>query len=145
MSNLEKYASSELKRAFTNETDGMQLLVIKDILELIKVFARQNHSGLSASYVLAYFNRLVRFKPIGPLTGDEDEWNEPYGENETQQNRRCSSVFRDHHDNRTAHNIEGKVFIDQSGISYTSMDSWVPVTFPYDVPEKPEIVRRDRK
>lgn len=142
MSNFLDYARSELDRAFPDKDDLMQQLVIRDILELIEVFSNQKHSGMSAPYVLAHFNRLVNFKPIGPLMGEDDEWGNPYDtEKHMQQNKRCFSVFRDNFDNATAHDIRGRVFIDKDGFRYTNCDSWVSVTFPYDVPDKPEYVR----
>lgn len=144
MSNLIDYAKAELERAFPNETDEMQLAAIQDIMELIEKFSEQNHSGFSGSYVLRYFERLVNFNPIRPLTGEEDEWDKPWGENQTQQNKRCSKIFRDNFDNSTAVNIEGKVFIDENGLSYTCYDSRVPVKFPYNVPDKPEYVHKKR-
>ena len=143
MSNLVEYAKQELEMAFPNETDSMQLHAMRDVVELIEKFSDQNHSGFSGNYILNLFNRLVRFHPIKPLTGEDDEWGEPYGEKKTQQNKRCASVFRDNFDNSTARNIEGKVFIDEGGISYTCRDSQVPVSFPYEVPEKPEYVHKN--
>lgn len=145
MSNLYQYAESELRRTFPDETDEMQQYAISNILELIDTFSNQGHSGFSAPYVLQYFSRLAKWKPIGPLTGEDDEWGKPDGEKQTQQNKRCSSVFRDHFDNSTARHIEGIVFIDQDGYSYTCRDSQVPITFPYEVPDQPIYERRDRE
>ena len=138
--NLVEYAKSELERAFpaSEDEDGMQGLANRCVLELIETFCEQGHSGLSGSYVLELFNRLVRGNPIQPLTGEDDEWGEPYGEDHTQQNKRCSKVFRENFDNSTACNIEGIVFVDENGLTYTTGKSRVPVTFPYEVPEKPE-------
>jgi len=66
------------------------------------------------------------FKPWSPLTGEDNEWNE-IGDG-LEQNRRCSHVFRQ---DGEAYDINGKVFTDADGGSYTSIDSRVPVTFPY--------------
>lgn len=143
MSNLTDYAKAELDRAFPDETDSMQLLAMENVMELIEKFSEQNHSGLSASYVLNLFDRLVRWNPIQPLTGEDSEWGEPYGDDQTQQNKRCSKVFREHFDNSTAVNTEGKIFIDEDGYCYTCRESRTRVTFPYEVPERPEYVRRD--
>ena len=53
-------------------------------------------------------------------------------------------MFRDNFDNSTAHYIEGKIFSDNGGITwFTNRNSFVPVTFPYDVPDKPESVYLD--
>ena len=56
------------------------------------VVENQGHSGFNISYVMSVFKRLVQFKPLKPLTGEEDEWLETdYGS--TQQNKRFSEVF----------------------------------------------------
>ena len=68
-----EYTESELTRIPKDE-DGMQDLVNRNILEIIKAFSEQGHSGLSASYVLSKLERLLQFKPISPLTGADDEW-----------------------------------------------------------------------
>lgn len=143
MSNLVEYAKSELEKAFPGEDDEMQKMAIADVIELIETFSSQGHSGLSAHYVLNLFTRLVNWNPISYLTGEEDEWGEPYGEDETQQNKRCGKIFRRHHDNSTAVNIEGIVFKQPNGIAYTNKNSEVPIEFPYWVPDKPEVVKTE--
>ena len=140
MSALIEYAKSELNKAFPDTTDEMQEMAKNNVIELITVFSEQGHSGMSAPYVLRLFERLARFNPLLPLTGEDDEWGEPYGNKNTQQNKRCSKIFRDNFDNSTAHNIEGKVMIDEDGFSYTNNESSIPVTFPYVVPDKPKYV-----
>ena len=141
MSNLVDYAKRELDYCFPDKSDNLQQMAIKNVLELLETFSNQGHSGLSAPYVLDLFNRLAHWKPIKPLTGEEEEWYEAEGENNSQQNKRCSAVFRENYDNSTAVNIEGKVFIDKDGYGYTNHNSHVPVTFPYEVPDKPEFVK----
>ena len=86
---------------------------------------------------------MLDWKPISALTGEEEEWGEPYvcRDGVTQQNKRCSAVFRDNQDNSTAHYIDGRVYSDNGGHSWFHRggDS-VPVTFPYRVPDKPEYI-----
>lgn len=142
MSKLVNYAKRELERAFPDKSDLLQQSAIKDVLELLNTLSKQGHSNLSASYVLRLFNRLAQWKPIKPLTGEDDEWGEAYGEDNTQQNKRYSSVFRENYDNSTAHDINGKIFFDDDGISYTCYESRIPITFPYEVPNNPEYVHR---
>lgn len=151
MSNLYDYASSELERAFPDKSDTMQQIAIKDILELIDVFSKQGHSGMSAPYVLSYFDRLVRFKPLGPLTGEDDEWI-PRGRGKTKgprtyQNRRLYSLFKSVYDDGRVEydDIESYECVDvndENGIPYHSGGSgaifkeFFPIEFPYTPPEK---------
>ena len=146
MSILIEYAKSELNKAFPDTTDEMQEMAKSNVIKLLTVFSEQGHSGMSAPYVLRLFERLARFNPLLPLTGEDEEWGEPYGDKNTQQNKRCGKIFRDNFDNSTARNIEGRVMIDEDGFSYTSNESSIPVTFPYAVPDKPEYVHiKDRE
>ena len=55
------------------EPDDMQDMVKANVLELLEVFGNQGHSGSSAPYVLGLFQRLADFKPLGQLTGEDDE------------------------------------------------------------------------
>jgi hypothetical protein len=128
----------------------MQKAINKDILDMVKVFCTQGHSGTSASYTLGMIKRLLDWKPITPLTGDDDEWSEVHEWNKrdnSQQNKRCSAVFRKNFDNSTAHYIYGRVYSDNGGHSWFTgnhkngvVQSSVPVKFPFYVPDKPEYV-----
>lgn len=143
MSKLVEYAKSELEKAFPCNDDEMQQMAIDDVLELIEIFSNQGHSGMSAPYVLNLFDRLARWQPLLPLTGEEDEWDEPFGEQEEQQNKRCGHVFRYHRDNSTAIDSRGRVFEDKDGFTYTCRKSIISITFPYKVPDKPERVKTE--
>ena len=136
MSNLIEWAKAELER-IGDQDDEMQQMMNKDILQIVEVFSEQGHTGFSASYALNIINRLLDWKPITALTGDDDEWENIH--EDTYQNKRCSAVFKKGKDNSTAYYIDGKVFSDDGGETwYTCRESRVPVTFPYVVPEKPE-------
>lgn len=69
------------------------------VLELLEVFSKQGHSGMSASIVIQLFTKLANHETISPLTGEEHEWNliSDIGEDDdapTYQNNRNSAVFR---------------------------------------------------
>jgi len=155
-SNMYLWAKAELDRLIVGceEKEGkdgleMQKAITKDILDIVKVFCTQGHSGTSANYTLNMIKRLLDWKPITALTGEESEWGEPHNSNGTmtQQNKRCSAVFRDNQDNSTAHYIYGRVYSDNGGHSWFTgnhkdgvVQSSVPVTFPFYVPDKPEYI-----
>lgn len=138
MSNLMEYAKEELKRiGMIDSGEPYNDITAKAILDLIELFELQGHSGFSASYTINAFSRLANFKPLTPLTGDDDEWNK--AGTGVYQNKRYSAVFKEN--NRGAYNIEGKVFTDDEGKTwYTSKDSHVEISFPYTVPDKPEYI-----
>jgi hypothetical protein len=90
-------------------------------------FSKQGHSGSTAPYAVGVLEKLLMFEPLKPLTGEDDEWNE-VGTG-VFQNRRCSHVFKSESDG--AYDIEGIIWRDADGCTFTSYESRVPVTFPY--------------
>lgn len=100
-SNLVAYAKNELQIAGLlkdnpdAEYDGM---LGESILEMVSIFARQGHSGNSASATISLLENLLRFRPITPLTYGPEEWNDvsafcsgrPHW-----QNKRKSTTFSD--------------------------------------------------
>lgn len=123
MSNLIDFAIKELDAI--GEVGG-ELSLREQILELVTCFSRQGHSGSTAAYTIAALEKLLRFKPLAPLTGNDDEWVECV--DGIFQNKRCSTVFKE---NGIAYDIDGKVFVEPNGTAYTSIESRVNVTFPY--------------
>jgi len=143
---LLSYAESELDHIGLTEEDEYNGMMRKHILHMIKEFADEGHSGFSAQYAIDILSKLLSFKPLTPLTGEDDEWCDvsEYSGTTTYQNKRCSSVFKEGKGGE-AYNIDGKVFWewykDEDGNPfksyYTSRDSRVTVTFPYTAPDKP--------
>jgi hypothetical protein len=145
MRNLIDHAKNEFIAAgykpIEQEEPGPNKWIQENIIELLEVFSKQGHSGLSAMYCIGMFERLAKFEPLVPLTGKDEEWME-VGDN-IFQNKRCLHVFKQKDRfNGQAYDINGRIFRDPNGLCYTSSDSCVPVTFPYtpqseyvDVPE----------
>jgi hypothetical protein len=147
---MKQYALNEFRLAGWIDENGkyndeMQELICKHILHLLEVFEGEGHSGFSAKYALDIFNRIANWKPISPLTGEDDEWNDigEYGNGEPHfQNKRYSSVFKDK--DGKAYDIDGRVFWcwvgskeEPSKCHFTGNGSAVPVTFPYTPPDEP--------
>ena len=138
-SNLIKHAKHELKLMGMDpdsEEDDMDRLAANNVLDLLRVFSSQGHSGFSAPYVLKLFTTLASFEPAAPLTGEDDEWQDVSKMSgdigPRYQNKRCGRVFKDpNRFNGQAYDIEGKVFEDPDGNRFTNGESAVPVTFPY--------------
>lgn len=150
MSNMLKWAEEELRYAgydINDPEDGPNRWLAEGTLELLKVFVEQGHSGSSAPYAVALFEKLAMWKPIMPLTGADDEWNE-VGPN-IWQNRRNSTVFK--REDGQAYWMDGRVFWEWFSApdindgkpfksSYTSRESRVNIEFPWTQPDKPEYV-----
>lgn len=143
---LYEYAVEELKRLRKdNEPDEMQDEIEKAILEVVKVFSEQDHSELSASYCISILHRLLQYKNITPLTGEDDEW--LYVTEGVYQNKRRSTVFKQaDRFNGQAYDIEGIIFSDDGGKTwYTNINSFVPITFPYYGGEPERIIIKDKE
>ena len=123
MSNLVKHAKRELELigAFDEEGDFYGGMTGKAVMELIEVFAKQGHSGMSAGIVRQLFNKLANYEPMSPLTFEDDEWtqhnnfkDEPKGAGGCYQNRRNSAVFKEGKDGKPYY-INAHVQRDQKG------------------------------
>lgn len=125
MGNLVEFAKHEL--ALANVGDSLYGDMLPEaVLEIVKVFEEQGHSGMSAGIVTQLVEKLMRFEPLTPLTGGDDEWTEVSPG--CFQNKRCSHVFKE---NGEAYDINGRIFREPGGSCFTNRDSRVPVTFPY--------------
>lgn len=115
------------------QPDDPDKWIQENVLELLKVFSKQGHSGFSASYCIRCFTELASFRILTPLTGNDDEWT--LVAKDLYQNNRCPHIFKQ---DGNAYNIDGKVFSDDNGSTwYTNAQSRTPVIFPY-VPKEPE-------
>ncbi len=156
MNSLLQHAATELDAIgmTADSPDKMNAAMRKHLLHMVTEFSKEGHSGFSAGYAVSMLERLLRFKPLGPLTGNDSEWTDVHTKDDgvvVYQNKRCSTVFREGEDNATAYNIEGRVFwrweTDEHGNKYkayfTNYDSRVPVVFPYNVSAEPEYVEAE--
>ena len=122
-----EYARDELAR-IGDADDDMQKEMNAHILRIVEVFADEGHSGFSASYAIGALEKLLRFEPLTPLTGEDDEWVE-VADNQWQ-NKRCGRVFKDSREG-PAYDIDAVIFREPDGACFTSRDSHREVTFPY--------------
>lgn len=108
MSNLTEHARREMQAVglFDKDADYEGRLA-ENVMELLEVFSRQGHSGMSASMAISLFTTLAEFEALGPLTDDPDEWQPISMEPVTDsvflwQNRRQSDSFS-HDGGKTYH------------------------------------------
>lgn len=100
--NLTDYARNELKIAglFDKDSDYDGMLG-EATIALIELFAKQGHSGFSASLVRELFSKLSNYKPLTEITNNPEEWMnvEEYTEDGSRdggpmwQSRRSPSLF----------------------------------------------------
>lgn len=90
--NLVKHAIFELD-AIGEHDEWMR----RGVLDLVRTFAAQGHSGFSAAHMVGVLERLLRFQPLSPLTDSPSEWmgvdGGPDMSTTTWQSRRQSEAF----------------------------------------------------
>ena len=69
MGNLFEHAKRELQSAglFDKSGDFYEGLTGKAVMELIEVFEKQGHSGMSAPRVIKIFSIVANMKPLNPI------------------------------------------------------------------------------
>ena len=158
MSNMTEFAKKEMDIIGLTDEDEMNGAMRKHILHMVEEFADEGHSGFSASYALSILQKVLAYKPLSPLTGEDSEWNDVGSQGRDYrgnlyQNNRYSAVFKEGKDGE-AYDIDGKVFWDwytdpktgeRTKSYYSCGESRTPVIFPYDVPETPIYVYRESK
>lgn len=135
---LLNHAKNELDAIGMDETDSMNGEMRKHILHMVEEFSKAGHSGFSSSYAIGVLSKLLKYEPLCPLTGDDDEWVNVAEDNgyPLYQNKRASRVFKN---NGMSHDIDGIVFwewcVPEEGEPFksyfTNKDSRTTVTFPY--------------
>lgn len=121
--------------------DGPDRWMADGLVDLARVLSTHGHSGFSARIAASALGPLLRFEPLGPLTGEEAEWTAlDYGPDMQAQNNRCGHIFR--RADGTAYDGEAVIFREPNGCCFTSFYSRADITFPYepkrayaDVPE----------
>lgn len=103
-------ANYELNRLLSRaEAKGETPIVkefVPEIQALVKKFADSGQSGGSAPFTTAVIvkviEKLLKHEPLGGVENTEDEWNSlsSFGDDESYQNNRLSSVFKEGKDGR---------------------------------------------
>mgnify|MGYP001213281131 CR=1 FL=1 len=145
MSDLLEHAKRELSIVFREPEDEMTKkyyeMMTHDVLEIVEAFAKQGHSGASASNAIAILSALLQYQPLAPLTGEDSEWQEVKTGRVTPplyQNIRCSRVFKQ---GGRAWDVSAILFRDPDGACFTNGNSTADVEFPYS--PKTTIVDRE--
>lgn len=113
----------------------------REIMNLIN----QTEQSASQLELTEMLKRLLDFKPLSPLTGEDDEWEkvDDYIEDDkaTYQNKRYFSVFK-RGKNGKAYNFRARIFSTDGGKSWHFMggESREYISFPYEVPNAPRKV-----
>jgi len=124
---INQHAKLELELAgFFDKDSDYGGSIAEDVMELLDVFSKQGHSGMSAPAVAGLFHKLATFQSIMPITGKDEEWGDVKDGVDGQhwyQNKRCSALFKDRKDG-TPYYIDALIKRDQNGTCWSGM-AWL--------------------
>jgi hypothetical protein len=135
-SGLLLFAEQELAR-IPKDDDDMQEKINRHILDMVKVFCEEKHSGFTASYTVNILERLLRYLPLSAIEDTPEYWKDVGAG--YYQHRRCSRVFKNKSQfEGKAYILEAKVFSNDGGKTwFTNSNSREVIEFPYTVPARP--------
>ena len=139
------WALEEIRRAGLYDKDfdyGGE--IGKCLEELVDVFAKQDHSGFSASWVASLFYRLVKWKPLFPITNNPEEWMAVAERNGEilYKSRRCPFLFATESQlkKNQAEDTGYYYKVDEQRRIYQDKDCRKIVELPYMPPTEPELL-----
>jgi hypothetical protein len=131
------------KQYDSNVTEGKPIDIV-NLRKAVKQFEKLSpigkeitdcipHEKFRHLSIISAFLRITLFKPLTPLTGNDDEWIEV--SNDIYQNKRYGSVFKE---NGKVHDLDGRsLYVPNdcfsSWVSTSGTECKTPVTFPYKV------------
>ena len=133
-----EFVKGELDILIGDTDDKTMLQIKKEIPQLAQVFEYFcGGSKYKAKAFIRLFAKLAEWLPLTPLTGEDDEWElvDGYsGEPNTIKyiNKRCPRVVK-YGDGRTM-DSEGVIFSYDGKTWFRDENSFVDISFPYEVP-----------
>ena len=143
MNNIERWAKREIELQLKEcKNDWYTENVLKCAYEVYKELCRQNHSGMSIQLVKSVLNRLIDCKPLSPIEGNDDEWNDVTWNDSANeyQNKRYSALFKNVYKDGTVtyNDVDRWQCYDDNGITFNSgavsriLDKKYPISLPYN-------------
>lgn len=122
-----EFAKWQLNKLLEKCTDGdskiMQNMMNNDVLELLKVFSEQGHSGFSAPIAIRLFSKLANYKLVTEVEDNPDDWDD------NGQHKYITSIFK--RDDGTCYYMYGRLFAEPNSDNFFyNKASNVDITFP---------------
>lgn len=149
IANLVDHAKDELQLAglFDKDSDYDGMLG-KAVLELAKCFSNQGHSGFSANMTLDIFDKLMKYKPLSPITDNPKEWQKVTDNDDNKplwQNNRNPSLFSNNN-GKTYYDVDDKKRFKTRSKKFKKKASGKPSIFQrtiYRLPNEEELKEVD--
>ena len=112
-----------LEKCTDEDSKTMQNMMNNDVLELLKVFSEQGHSGFSAPIAIRLFSKLANHKLITEVEDNPDDWDD------NGQHKYITSIFK--RDDGTCYYMYGRLFAEPNSDNFFyNKASNVDITFP---------------
>ena len=112
-----------LEKCTDEDSKTMQNMMNNDVLELLKVFSVQGHSGFSAPIAIRLFSKLANHKLITEVEDNPDDWDD------NGQHKYITSIFK--RDDGTCYYMYGRLFAEPNSDNFFyNKASNVDITFP---------------
>lgn len=132
---LIEHAERELRiSGFTHDSEKPGPEIRKGVLDIVRIFALQDHSGMTDALTISILDKLLKREPLSPLTGADHEWEDVShmsGDPSVQwQNRRCGRVLKG--PDGIAFDVMRRVFVLPDGQQIRDAARGAePIEFPY--------------
>ena len=112
-----------LEKCKDEDSKIMQNMMNNDVLELLKVFSEQGHSGFSAPIAIRLFSKLANHKLITEVEDNPEDWDE------NGQHKYITSIFK--REDGTCYYMYGRLFAEPNSDNFFyNKASNVDITFP---------------
>ena len=112
-----------LEKCKDEDSKVMQNMMNNDVMELLKMFAEQGHSGFSAPIATRLFYKLANYKLVTEVEDNPDDWDEEG------QHKYISSIFK--RDDGSCYYLYGRLFAEPGSDNFFyNRASNVDITFP---------------
>lgn len=132
MSNLVEHMEREFRYAgLMSGTAPEDDKLVADLRGLVQVIVSQGHSGGTLFNTMHILDRLITGRPLTPLLGTADEWEDSPIDPEVKVSKRCPTVFK--HPDGTVVDVGMKpVYLYPDGTTVTRPEDPAPqIAFPY--------------
>ena len=119
-----KWQLNKLLEKCTDDSEReMQEMMNNDVLELLRVFSEQGHSGFSAPIAIMLFSKLANHRLITEVEDNPEDWDE------NGQHKYIPSIFK--RDDGTCYYLYGRLFAEPNSDNFFyNKASNIDITFP---------------
>ena len=125
---LVKKFKEEVEYSWKDDKDGMCSLMASDVIEILSLIALQGDSGFSIGWKKGVLKKALEMGVLSPLTFKEDEFRKLDYCEDSYQNKRLASVFKEgdrYYDiDALSHRIVGTYDVENGELDFENKGCW---------------------